>query len=118
MACAVRTVDQVLRNWDATSLNRGPFLYASGDDIDLGSIVKISYGREATVAVRRDESGSTLLQIDGKIDATSGGDTATQTCSSPIHSGPAECAPATRPRHRVGQRHDGGRCQGCAPGVT
>ena len=86
----------VAHNWDATSLNRGPFLYAGADDIDLGHIVKVWYGREATVAVRRDESGSTLLQIDGKIDATSGGDTATQTLVSII---PAVLS--AHPRHAL-----------------
>jgi spermidine synthase len=66
------------RGWDPTALSRGPFLYARAEDLDLGTVVRFGYGREATVAVRRDEAGTVLLQIDGKVDATSGGDAATQ----------------------------------------
>lgn len=67
-----------VRRWDVTSLLSGPFLYARDDDIDLGTVLHVDDGREATVAVRRDDSGAVLLQINGKIDATSAGDAATQ----------------------------------------
>ena len=62
------------RGWDTASLSSGPFLYTGAEDLDLGRVERVTYGREATVAVRRDESGAAILQIDGKIDATSGGD--------------------------------------------
>ncbi len=69
---------RIPRGWDAASLMGGPFLYTGAEDLDLGQIARIEYGREATVAVRRDQTGAVVLQIDGKVDATSGGDMATQ----------------------------------------
>ncbi len=56
----------------------GPYLYAGGD-LDLGRVAWRRDGREATVAVRRDQTGGVLLQINGKVDATSVGDATTQT---------------------------------------
>lgn len=50
-------------------------------------------GREATVVVRRDEPGTVILQIDGKVDATSSGDAATQILVSVV---PAVLAPHPR----------------------
>ncbi|MEI8255184.1 MAG: hypothetical protein WCJ30_05870 [Deltaproteobacteria bacterium] len=75
---AVFVAVRVQRGWDVTSLSQGPFLYTGAEDLDLGQIARITYGREATVTVRRDQTGSVILQIDGKVDATSGGDMATQ----------------------------------------
>ncbi len=77
VAAAIIAV-RVQRGWDVTSLSQGPFLYTGAEDLELGQIARITYGREATVAVRRDQTGSVILQIDGKVDATSGGDMATQ----------------------------------------
>ncbi|MEZ4406697.1 MAG: methyltransferase domain-containing protein [Polyangiales bacterium] len=57
----------------------GPFLYAGGGDVELGEVRWRRDGREATVAVRGDATGAVLLQINGKVDATSEGDAATQT---------------------------------------
>lgn len=57
----------------------GPFLYAGSTEVDLGRVVWRRDGREATVAVRRDAAGGALLQINGKVDATSEGDATTQT---------------------------------------
>jgi len=65
------------RRWDPAMLSQGPFLYA-GSDVELGRIVSYREGREATVVVRLDDAGTFLLQIDGKIDATSTNDSATQ----------------------------------------
>jgi spermidine synthase len=81
LACAALAFGavRVHRGWDVASLSRGPFLYTGAEDLDLGQIARIDYGREATVAVRHDQTGAVILQIDGKVDATSGGDTATQT---------------------------------------
>jgi predicted membrane-bound spermidine synthase/tetratricopeptide (TPR) repeat protein len=84
---------RVQRGWDVTSLSRGPFLYTGAEDLDLGQIARIQYGREATVAVRHDQTGAVILQIDGKVDATSGGDTATQTLVGIV---PAVLAPNPR----------------------
>jgi len=68
-----------VRGWDMALLASGPFLYSASDQGKLGRVVRTSYGREATVTVRRDAVGGVLLQIDGKIDAASGGATPTQT---------------------------------------
>ncbi len=57
----------------------GPFLYAGNGAIELGRVRWRRDGREATVAVRDDDTGAVLLQIDGKVDATSEGDATTQT---------------------------------------
>lgn len=64
--------------WDAAKLSEGPFLYARAPDLELGYVSRFTWGREATTVVRRDDAGGVLLQIDGKVDATSGGDAATQ----------------------------------------
>ncbi|MBI5513964.1 MAG: hypothetical protein HY909_09360 [Deltaproteobacteria bacterium] len=57
----------------------GPFLYAGGEALDLGRVLWRRDGRDATVAVRQDDSGALLLQLNGKVDATSEGDRTTQT---------------------------------------
>lgn len=64
---------------DPGAVLSGPFLYAGSREIELGRVAWRRDGREATVAVRRDDVGAVLLQIDGKVDATSVGDAATQT---------------------------------------
>lgn len=61
------------------ALLTGPFLYAGAEDLELGRVRWRRDGREATVAVRYDDTGGVLLQIDGKVDATSEGDATTQT---------------------------------------
>lgn len=61
------------------ALLTGPFLYAGAEGLELGRVRWRRDGREATVAVRTDDTGGVLLQIDGKVDATSGGDATTQT---------------------------------------
>lgn len=70
---------QLRRTDDPTTMLRGPFLYAGGRGVELGRVVVRRDGPEATVAVRRDDEGHVLLQINGKVDATSLGDAATQT---------------------------------------
>jgi len=64
---------------DPGAVLSGPFLYAGSRELELGRVAWRRDGREATVAVRRDDVGGVLLQIDGKVDATSVGDAATQT---------------------------------------
>ena len=61
------------------ALLTGPFLYAGAEGLELGRVRWRRDGREATVAVRYDDTGGVLLQIDGKVDATSEGDATTQT---------------------------------------
>ena len=61
------------------ALLTGPFLYAGAEGLELGRVRWRRDGREATVAVRADDTGGVLLQIDGKVDATSEGDATTQT---------------------------------------
>jgi len=61
------------------ALLTGPFLYAGDENLELGRVRWRRDGREATVAVRADDTGGVLLQIDGKVDATSEGDATTQT---------------------------------------
>jgi len=61
------------------ALLTGPFLYAGAEGMELGRVKWRRDGREATVAVRTDDTGGVLLQIDGKVDATSEGDATTQT---------------------------------------
>jgi spermidine synthase len=61
------------------ALLMGPFLYAGAEELELGRVRWRRDGREATVAVRYDDTGGVLLQIDGKVDATSEGDATTQT---------------------------------------
>ena len=67
------------RRVDPAGVLDGPFLYAGSSVLDLGAVVWRRDGREATVAVRRAPAGAVLLQINGKVDATSDGDAATQT---------------------------------------
>jgi spermidine synthase len=67
------------RRVDPAGVLDGPFLYAGSSVLDLGEVVWRRDGREATVAVRRAPAGAVLLQINGKVDATSDGDAATQT---------------------------------------
>lgn len=64
---------------DPAGVLDGPFLYAGAESLDLGAVVWRRDGREGTVAVRRDPTGAVILQINGKVDATSAGDAATQT---------------------------------------
>lgn len=64
---------------DAGGVLDGPFLYAGSTRLELGAVVWRRDGREATVAVRRAPTGAVILQINGKVDATSDGDAATQT---------------------------------------
>lgn len=64
---------------DPGAVLSGPFLYAGSRELELGRVAWRRDGREATVAVRRDDVGGVLLQIDGKVDATSVGDATTQT---------------------------------------
>lgn len=64
---------------DPTDMLRGPFLYAGSRDVELGRLAWRRDDAEATVAVRRDDEGNVLLQINGKVDATSLGDATTQT---------------------------------------
>ncbi len=80
---AVTVVGLVVTLRDARAhpgaLLTGPFLYAGADGLELGRVRWRRDGREATVAVRTDDTGGVLLQIDGKVDATSEGDATTQT---------------------------------------
>lgn len=64
---------------DPAAMLRGPFLYAGSQHVELGRVAWRRDGPEATVAVRRDDEGNVLLQINGKVDATSLGDAVTQT---------------------------------------
>ena len=64
---------------DPAAMLRGPFLYAGSQHVELGRVAHRRDGPEATVAVRRDDEGNVLLQINGKVDATSLGDAVTQT---------------------------------------
>lgn len=64
---------------DAAAMLRGPFLYAGSRDVELGRLAWRRDDPEATVALRRDDEGNVLLQINGKVDATSLGDATTQT---------------------------------------
>lgn len=64
---------------DPGSVLDGPFLYAGSTRLELGAVVWRRDGREGTVAVRRAPTGAVMLQINGKVDATSDGDAATQT---------------------------------------
>ncbi len=64
---------------DEGAMLRGPFLYAGSRDVELGRLAWRRDEPEATVAVRRDDEGNVLLQINGKVDATSLGDQSTQT---------------------------------------
>ncbi len=64
---------------DPAAMLGGPFLYAGSRNVELGRVAWRRDGPEATVAVRRDDEGNVLLQINGKVDATSLGDAATQT---------------------------------------
>ncbi|TAK27276.1 MAG: hypothetical protein EPO40_16765 [Myxococcaceae bacterium] len=78
---AVAGIAPTLRDARANpaALLTGPFLYAGAEDLELGRVRWRRDGREATVAVRYDDTGGVLLQIDGKVDATSEGDATTQT---------------------------------------
>lgn len=67
------------RRADPAGVLDGPFLYAGSTELDLGAVVWRRDGREATVAVRRAPTGAVMLQINGKVDASSDGDAATQT---------------------------------------
>jgi len=80
-ALALAGIAPTLRDARANpaALLTGPFLYAGAEDLELGRVRWRRDGREATVAVRYDDTGGVLLQIDGKVDATSEGDATTQT---------------------------------------
>jgi spermidine synthase len=71
----IRTV----QNYHPEPMLRGPFLYAGRETVELGRIAWTRDEAEATVTVRNDDEGNVLLQIDGKVDATSLGDAVTQT---------------------------------------
>ena len=58
---------------------RRAFLYAGSRNVELRARGVTARRPGATVAVRRDDEGNVLLQINGKVDATSLGDAATQT---------------------------------------
>jgi spermidine synthase len=65
------------RRFDPDALTRGPFLYAGARSPELGEVVFVHHGVEATVTVRAVGS-ERLLQIDGKVDGSGRGDAPTQ----------------------------------------
>jgi len=66
------------RHYDADALTRGPFLYAGEGGPELGDVVFVHHGVEATVTIRA-VGAERLLQIDGKVDGSGQGDASTQT---------------------------------------
>jgi len=66
------------RSYDANALTRGPFLYAGEGGPELGDVVFVHHGVEATVTIRA-VGTERLLQIDGKVDGSGQGDASTQT---------------------------------------
>ncbi len=65
------------RRFDPDRLTRGPFLYAGAESPELGEVVFVHNGVEATVTVRA-VGTERLLQIDGKVDGSGQGDAPTQ----------------------------------------
>lgn len=76
-AVAVIALAQAPRHFDPDVLTRGPFLYAGARGPALGHVVFVHHGVESTVTVRA-AGRERLLQIDGKVDASSEGDASTQ----------------------------------------
>jgi spermidine synthase len=84
LAVAVLAVGIWLPQWDRLLLSSGAYKYASsiqGPDVrtslTAGELLYYREGASATVAVRR-SAGTTSLAIDGKVDASNGGDMLTQ----------------------------------------
>lgn len=80
LAGAVAVIYIVLPRWDMSAMTAGAYKYApyTSGDVNAGSLVSVNEGIVATVAIRRD-AGSTILSIDGKVDASdAGGDMLTE----------------------------------------
>ena len=78
LAAVTFGVARVPAHFSPEILSSGPFLYAGPEHPELGKVVFFHEGVDANVTVRKAD-GETLLQVNGKVDGSTGGDAPTET---------------------------------------
>ncbi|HKY32086.1 MAG TPA: fused MFS/spermidine synthase [Candidatus Polarisedimenticolia bacterium] len=78
LALAVIAALAATGGWDAGHLSSAPYLHGPGAALSGESVLFAREGPDALVTVRRSATGALSLQVNGKTDASTGGDMTTQ----------------------------------------